>query len=160
VRVRTLLVGTALLSAALGAVVVYLVMTVPADVQASALMKKAKQQIADGDHDNARASLSRIVQQYPRTDAAAAATVALATLADTERRKLTTEIDALKRQQDALQKQIATQGERVQTIENRPAPAPVIIHEPAPPPAPKPVAKPSTKPAAKKKATPVKKRPR
>jgi hypothetical protein len=154
VRVRTLLVGTALLSAALGAVVVYLVMTVPNDVQASALMKKAKQQIADGDHDNARASLSRIVQQYPRTDAAAAATVALSTLADNERRKLTTEIEALKRQQDALQKQIATQGERVQTIENRPPPAPVVIHEPAPKPAPQ-VA---PKPAAKKKATPSKKR--
>jgi hypothetical protein len=151
VRVRGLLVGTALLSAILGAVVVYLVMTVPNDVQSSALMKKAKEQIASGNNDRARQSLSDIVQQYPRTDAAAAATVALATLADTERRKLTQEIEALRRQQAALEKQISSQGERVATIENRPPPAPVVIREPAPAP------KKTTAPA-KKKPAPTKKR--
>jgi hypothetical protein len=139
VRVRTLLVGTALLSAALGAVVVYLVLTVPNDTQAAALMKTAKQQMATGDNDKARQSLSRIVQQYPRTDAAASATVALVTLADNERHKLMAEIDALRKQQDALKQQVSSQNDRVQTIENRPPPAPVIIHEPAP--KPKPVAK-------------------
>ena len=146
-RFRTLLVGTALLSAALGAVVVYLVLTVPNDTQAAALMKTAKLDIAAGDNDKARESLARIVQQYPRTDAAAAATVALATLADNDRRKLNAEIDAIKKQQDALQKQIASQSERVQTIENRPPPAPVVIREPAPAP------KKKATPPAKKKST-------
>ena len=131
-RTRSLLVFTAILSAALGAVVVYLVLTVPNDVQAAALMKKAKQQMAAQDNDHARESLSRIVQQYPRTDAAAAATVALASIADSERHKLMAEIDALRKQQDELQKQLSSQSERVQTIENRPPPAPVIIHEAAP----------------------------
>jgi hypothetical protein len=136
VRVRTVLVGTALLSAALGAIVVYLVLTVPNDTQAAALMKTAKQQMATGDNDKARQSLSRIVQQYPRTDAAASATVALVTLADNERHKLMAEIDALRKQQDALKQQVSSQNDRVQTIENRPPPAPVIIHEAAPKPAP------------------------
>jgi hypothetical protein len=131
VRVRNVLVGTALLSAILGAVVAYLVLTVPNDIQASALMKTAKQEIAAGENDRARESLSRIVQQYPRTDAAAAATVALVTLADNERHKLMTQIESLRRDQSALQKQLASQGDRVQTIENRPVPAPVIIHEAA-----------------------------
>ena len=130
-RVRTLLITTALLSAALGAVVVYLVLTVPNDMQAAALMKTAKQQMAAGDYDHARESLSRIVQQYPRTDAAAAATVALATIADEERHKLMTELESVRRDQANLQKQLAAQNDRVQTIENRPPPAPVIVHEPA-----------------------------
>jgi hypothetical protein len=142
VRVRTVLVGTALLSAALGAIVVYLVLTVPNDTQAAALMKTAKQQMATGDNDKARQSLSRIVQQYPRTDAAASATVALVTLADNERHKLMAEIDALRKQQDALKQQVSSQNDRVQTIENRPPPAPVIIHE---------AAKPKPAPVAKKK---------
>jgi len=81
-------------------------------------------------------SLSQILQQYPRTDAGAAATVALATIADNERHKLMTQIESLRREQAALKKQIAAQSDRVQTLENRPPPAPVIIHEtpkPAPP---------------------------
>lgn len=128
-RVRTLLITTALLSAALGAVVVYLVLTVPNDMQAAALMKTAKQQMAAGNNDRARESLSRIVQQYPRTDAAASATVALAMIADNERHQLMSELDAVRRDQANLQKQLAAQGDRVQTIENRPPPAPVVIHE-------------------------------
>src|SRR2546428_43686 len=59
---------------AIGAVVLYLVLTVPNDVQAAALMRTARRQIADGENDRARAAPSRIGQQYPRNDAAAAAT--------------------------------------------------------------------------------------
>lgn len=147
-RVRTLLAATALLSASLGAVVVYLVLTVPNDTRASALMRKAKQEMAAGDNVSARQSLTRIVQQYPRTDAAAAATVALVTLADSEQRKLMAELETLRKQQESLEKQIAAQNNRVQTIENRPVPAPVIIQQAAPKPAPAPVKK---KAATKKK---------
>src|SRR5438477_626874 len=129
---------------AIGAVVVYLVLTVPNDVQASALMKKAKQQMAAGQNDQARESLSRIVQQYPRTDAAAAATVALVTLADSERHKLADDLAALRAASEAQQKQLAALGPRVDELAARPIP------QPTPPPAPAP---------AKKKA-PVKKRKR
>ena len=127
-RVRTLLIVTAIVSMAIGAVVLYLVLTVPNDVQAAALMRTARRQIADGENDRARASLSRIVQQYPRTDAAAAATVALSSLEDNERRKLVANLNALRAASDAQQKQIAALGQRVDEIAARPIP------QPAPPP--------------------------
>jgi len=76
-RARGLLIVTAIVSAILGAVVAYLVLTVPNDIQAAALMRRAKGQIEAGKTDQARTSLARIIQQYPRTDAAAAATLAL-----------------------------------------------------------------------------------
>jgi len=136
VRVRTVILTTGILSAVIGGIVVYLVLTVPNDVQAASLMRQAKQQMAAGEDDHARNTLSRIVQQYPRTDAAAAATVALVTLADNERQKLIAELEQVRRDQATLQKQLASQNERVQTIENRPPPAPVIIHEAPPPKAP------------------------
>jgi hypothetical protein len=128
VRVRTLLIVTAIVSIAIGAVVTYLVLTVPNDLQAAALMKTARRQIADGENDRARASLSRIVQQYPRTDAAAAATVALSSLEDNERRRLLADLNALRAASDAQQKQIAALGQRVDQIAARPVP------QPAPPP--------------------------
>ena len=127
-RVRTLLIVTAIVSMAIGAVVLYLVLTVPNDLQAAALMKTARRQIADGENDRARASLSRIVQQYPRTDAAAAATVALSSLEDNERRKLVTDLNGLRAAFEAQQKQIAALGQRVDEIAARPIP------QPAPPP--------------------------
>ena len=135
-RVRTIIFMTAIVSMIIGAVVVYLVLTVPNDVQAGALMKKARQQIAAGDNDLARQSLSRIVQQYPRTDAAAAATVALSSLADNERNKLAVDVAAVRASSEAQQKQIAALGQKLDELAARPVP------QPAPPP-----------PPVKKKAT-------
>src|SRR6266540_3585785 len=59
-----IIIAAAVLSTIVGAVVAYLVLTVPNDLQAAALMKTARRQIAAGDNDHARESLSRIVQQY------------------------------------------------------------------------------------------------
>ena len=132
-RARGLLVVTAIVSMIIGAVVVYLVLTVPNDVQAAALMKTARKQIEAGDNDHARQSLSHIIQQYPRTDAAAAATVALATIADNERHKLMTELATARAAADTQQKQIVALGQRVDELAARPVPQPV-----PPPPAPAP----------------------
>ena len=136
-RVRILLLITALLSCIIGGVVVYMVLTVPNDLQAAALMRTARKEIAAGDNDRARQSLSRIVQQYPRTDAAAAATVALASIADNERHVLMTQIEALRRDAATQQKQIAALTQRVDELAARPIP------QPAPPP---PAARPKPKP--------------
>lgn len=133
-RGRTLLTLTAIVAMMIGAVVVYLVLTVPNDVQAAALMRTARRQTAAGDHAHARESLERIVQQYPRTDAAAAATVALASLADNEQQQMMVEIAALRRQSDAQQKQISALSARVDQLAARPAPQPVV-EAPAPRPA-------------------------
>jgi predicted negative regulator of RcsB-dependent stress response len=124
VRVKTLLVATALTSMIIGAVVVYLVLTVPNDIQAGALLKSARQDIAAGRTDKARDELARIVQQYPRTDAAAAATVALATLEVHERQ--------------ALQAQLSDLQKKVTALAATPPPAPVVAPAPAPQPKPKP----------------------
>src|SRR6185369_16995790 len=112
-RARTVIIVTALLSSILGAVVAYLILTVPNDLQASALMRTARKQIAAGDNEEARQSLSKIVQQYPRTDAAAAATVALTSLADNERKKLALELANQRTASTAQQKQIVALQQRI-----------------------------------------------
>jgi hypothetical protein len=139
-RARTLLVATALLSSIIGGAVVYLVLTVPNDLAADALLKSARKEIAAGNNSDARVSLSRIVQQYPRTDAAAAATVALTSLADSERQKLSNSIDQLRRETNAQRTQLAGLGQRVAKMESTPPPAPVMVKaepKPAPKRAPK-----------------------
>jgi hypothetical protein len=131
-RVRTAIIATALISSVLGAVVAYLVLTVPNDLQAGALMRTARKHIAAGENDRARQSLSLIVQQYPRTDAAAAATVALSSLADSERKKIAADLAAQRKEVAALQKHVAALTQRIDEIAARPVPQPVIIQQAAP----------------------------
>jgi hypothetical protein len=150
VRIRPLLIITAIVSSLLGAVVAYLVLTVPNDVKAGALMKEARRNIEHGDGDKARQSLGRVVQQYPRTDAAAAATVALSTLEAQDRKRLVLRIDTLQATVDGQTKQLAALGSKVAEAAAAPPPAPpspavVAAPPPAPPPA----------PAAAKKKTPT-----
>jgi hypothetical protein len=135
-KVRSLLIGTAIISSILGAVMVYLVLTVPNDLRSGALLRAARTDIAAGRNDKARESLSKIVQQYPRTDAAAAATVALVTIADSERAKLQAQIAALRRESTAQRQQLSILTLKVDEIASKPAPAPVIVQAaPARPPA-------------------------
>lgn len=134
-RVRPLLVLTALLSSLLGAVVAYLVLTVPNDVQAGALLKQARAEVQRGDGERARQSLGRVVQQYPRTDAAAAAAVALDALEASERQKLGSKLDALQRSVNAQTKRL---DDVVQKLNTPPPPPPAPqVAPPAPKPAPK-----------------------
>ena len=145
-RVKTLLISTAIVSAILGATIVYLVLTVPNDIQAGALLKGARKDVAAGRNERAREELTRIVQQYPRTDAAAAAIAALVSMADHERKALQASLDAQKGQIADLQKRVTALAA---------TPPPVAAPAP-PPPAPEPQPKPKPKPAPKK--TPPKKR--
>jgi len=108
------------------------VLTVPNDLQAGAMMRTARKDVEAGHNDKARQELSRIIQQYPRTDAAAAATVALATIADSERHALGASIDILRKTSDAQQKQIADLTARVDTLAAAPAPQPVTLQAPVP----------------------------
>jgi hypothetical protein len=130
-RARTLLVLTAIVSSILGSVVAYLVLTVPNDLQAAALMKRARIDISAGHSDAARISLSRIVQQYPRTDAAAAATVALVKLADDDRLKLQRQLDALKREQSRQILVLDQVQSSIEAVKNAP-PKTIIVQQPAP----------------------------
>jgi predicted nucleic acid-binding Zn-ribbon protein len=116
------------------------------------MLKKARQDLSSGRNDSARNSLSRIVQQYPRTDAAAAATVALVMIAHQEREKLEGDLATLRMEHD--RQKTTVQGLQKTVDEIRRRPAQVIVQAP-----PKPAAKKVTpkKPTAKKKTTPKKK---
>lgn len=133
-RARGLLIVTALVSAILGAVVAYLVLTVPNDIQAAALMRRAKEQIEAGKTDQARPSLAKIVQQYPRTDAAAAATLALIRLDDDDSAKTQHELSTMRESLSMTIARLAAAENEINTIKSTPPPAPVIIQQAAPPP--------------------------
>ncbi|HEX9984141.1 MAG TPA: hypothetical protein VGF69_12815 [Thermoanaerobaculia bacterium] len=152
-KVRPLLLFTSIVSSILGAIVVYLILSVPNDLKADSLLKNARAELATGRNDKARQSLSTIVAQYPRTDAAAAATVALVTLADSERMKLERDLGTLRRENQQQTKLISDLQQSVVQIKATPSPAPVVIEKPAP--APKPAVKkpPAKKPAPKKRTT-------
>ncbi len=138
-RVRSVLTLTAIVSSILGGVAVYLVLSVPNDLKADAMMKAARRNLEAGKRDLARGELSNIVQQYPRTDAAAAATIALITLGDEERKDLEAEIKRLRDDNAQRAQTLDTLKQNVDTIKNAP---PKVVVEQAPP-----------KPAAKKKTT-------
>jgi hypothetical protein len=110
------------------------------------MLRSAKKSLAAHDNTTARATLSKIVQQYPRTDAAAAATVALVALANEERQQVANDVASLRRIVEAQQKALIAFGAKVDAATAAPSPAP----------APQPVAKPAPPPAKKK--APVKKR--
>lgn len=148
-KARTLLTMTAFVSTILGALIVYLILSVPNDLRADALMKDARKHIEAGKTSEARAALTKIVQQYPRTDAAAAATVALISLASKEHDDLQRTVTALRKQSDDQSKLIADLQKGVTEVKNAP-PKVVTVTAPAPQPAAK-------KPTPKKR-TPTRRR--
>lgn len=133
-RIKTALIATAIVSAILGAVVAYLVLTVPNDIQAGALMKRAREQLAAGKSDQARSSLAKIIQQYPRTDAAASATLALIRLDDDDTAKLQREIATMRQSLSMTVARTAAVENEVNVIKSTPPPAPVVQAAPPPPP--------------------------
>jgi hypothetical protein len=132
-KIRPLLILTGIVSALLGALVVYLVLSVPNDLRADSLLRDARKDIEANKHDDARTKLLSVVQHYPRTDAAAAATAALVTLADTDHRNLERDVAAL-RTQNAQQSKLITDLQRsVAEVKNAP-PKVVTVQAPAPKP--------------------------
>jgi len=148
-RIKAVLTLTAIVSSILGAIVVYLMLSVPNDLRADALLKTAHQQLEKGKEREARESLSKVVQQYPRTDAAAAATVALATLAQKDRESLRRDILALRKQNEQLTSMVLALQRTVTEVKNAP-PKVITVQVPAP--------KPKPKPAPPKKKAPVRRR--
>ena len=155
-KIRLLLYLTAIVSAILGATVVYLVLSVPNDLRADAMLKTAREQMSAGNNDEARESLSRIVQQYPRTDAAAAATVALSSLGKKERDDLARAVALLHKQNEQQFRQIADLQKSVTAVRTAPPPSAATVTASAPKPAAKKVT--AKKPTPKKKTTSKKRR--
>ncbi|HEX8407630.1 MAG TPA: hypothetical protein VF883_02115 [Thermoanaerobaculia bacterium] len=151
-KVRPLLYLTAFVAAILGATAAYLALSVPNDLRADALLKEARKDLTDGNNDKARESLSKIMLQYPRTDAAAAATVALWSLGRKERDDLAREIAVL-RTQNQRQAQIVSNLQRTVTAVQNAPPKVVTVQAPAPKPAPAKKVTPKKKTSPKKKTT-------
>jgi hypothetical protein len=149
-RVRGVLILTGIVSSILGALVVYLVLSVPNDLRADALLKQARQDITDKNTDEARQTLLKIVQQYPRTDAAAAATAAVLALDKKERDDLARAIGTVTTQNQQQTKVIGQLQRSVEELK-KPPPAPVVVQAPAPKPTPKKVT-PKKKAPAKRPA--------
>ena len=147
-KVRGVLILTGIVSSLLGALIAYLVLSVPNDLRADAMLKQARQDITDGNSDKARQSLLKIVQQYPRTDAAAAATVAVLALDKKERDDLARMLGVVTSQNTQQTKLIGALRSDVTELK-KPPPAPVIVQAPAPKPTP-------AKTTAKKKTPPKK----
>jgi outer membrane protein assembly factor BamD (BamD/ComL family) len=141
-KVRALLSFTAILSSILGGAAVYLALSVPNDLKADSLMKDARKKLDAGRRDDAREELGRIIQQFPRTDAAAAATIALVTLGEQERQQLDTQMKRLRDENATTAATLTALQESVDAMKNAP-PKTIVVQAPAPAP----------KPAAKKKAT-------
>ena len=125
-KVRRLLVLTALVSSILGAIVVYLFLTVPNDLKADSLLKEARGHIAARRTDQAHDTLVRVIQQYPRTDAAAAATVALVNLEEQQRERIEAELGKLKEDHAANTKAITEIRTSVETLTKAPAKPPAV----------------------------------
>lgn len=143
-KVRALLAFTALVSSILGGVAVYLLLSVPNDLKADSMMKDARKKLDSGKSDAAREELGRIIQQFPRTDAAAAATIALVSMGEQERRDLEVEFRKLRRETAQAGQTLTTLQQTVDAMKNTP-PKTIVVQAPAPKPAPK--------APAKKKAT-------
>jgi len=149
-KIRALLILTSIVSSILGALVVYLMLSVPNDLRADALLKGARKNVTDGENAKARDSLLRIVQQYPRTDAAAAATAALVALEKKERDELARAVAAVRTQNTQQERLISDLQKNFSEMKNAP-PKVVTVTAPAPQPA-KATAK-KTPPAKKKTTT-------
>lgn len=134
-KIRMLLTLTAIVSSVLGAVVVYLAMSVPNDLRADAMLKQARTEMAAGRRTRARELLGKVIQQYPRTDAAAAATVALSGLGHGERSELVRAIAVLRRQNEQQSKEIAALQAAMKAPPAQPAAtATTVTAEPEKPP--------------------------
>lgn len=149
-RVRGVLILTGIVSSLLGALIAYLVLSVPNDLRADSMLKQARQDISTGNTDKARQELLRVLQQYPRTDAAAAATAAVLALDKKERDDLARALATVTTQNTQQTKLIGALEHDVGELK-KPPPAPVIVQAPAPKPA-------AAKAPAKKKAPTTKPR--
>ncbi|HUP45019.1 MAG TPA: hypothetical protein VM779_05860 [Thermoanaerobaculia bacterium] len=152
-KVRRLLVLTAFVSSILGAITVYLFLTVPNDLKADALLREARGHISGGRAAEAHDSLTRVIQSYPRTDAAAAATVALLNLEEKERERIRAELGKLQKDQAEQANAIAEMRKSLDTLAAAPSKTAAVQTPPKAP-----AKKTPTKKVTSKK-TPVKKQP-
>ncbi|HVR43173.1 MAG TPA: hypothetical protein VMS56_06955 [Thermoanaerobaculia bacterium] len=95
---RLLLVTLVLAGVLVGVAIAWVALSVPRDVRAEAMLREARTSLENGERDAARRSFRRVLRDYPRTDAAAAALFALLRIDEQELASLRARIDRLERQ--------------------------------------------------------------
>lgn len=155
---RAVFILTTVLSLIVGGAIVYLFMSIPNDLQAENLLTQARADLQKKDRDAAREKLTTIVRDYPRTDAAAAASFALFRLLLEDRRELQRRVTELEKRQKDLTGQLARSGRQLEELAKRPVPEPPKAAPAQPAPAKRNVIRRSTPP--KKKTTPKPSAPR
>jgi hypothetical protein len=97
---KTARVLTALILIAAGGVISWLLFSIPNDLRAETALRAARDELSKGNREAARSNLHRVVEQYPRTDAASTAVNILFTMADQDRMRLVAEIEELRTQHE------------------------------------------------------------
>lgn len=92
---RTTLVLASLLLVTLGAVAAWIALTVPRDVRAQSVLRDARTLLRQGAQTEAQGKFLEVLEDYPRTDAAAAAAFALFRIEQRERAALEKRIAAI-----------------------------------------------------------------
>lgn len=154
---RAVFILTTVLSLIVGGAVVYLFMSIPNDLRAESLLAQARADLQKEDRDAAREKLTTIVRDYPRTDAAAAASFALFRLLLEDRRELQRRVTELEKRQKDLTGQLAQSGRQIEELAKRPVPEPPKAAPAKPAPARPNIIRRSTPP---KKTTPKRSAPR
>ena len=108
---RAALLSIVLLALAAGAALAWVALSVPRDVSAQGVLREARDALRAGEVETARAKLQQVIKDYPRTDAAAAASYALFRLDDQDRAELRSRIELLERER-------AEQGARLAAERN------------------------------------------
>ena len=137
----------------IGAVVAWLLLSIPNDLKADAILKDARADIEAGKRDEAREELLAVVQQYPRTDAAATAMAILFRMSDQDRDAFRKKLDSIASEQKktagALQAVTrAAQAQASAAPAASPTPVPQASASPTPA-SPKPKPRPSPTPSRK-----------
>ncbi|MEO8215860.1 MAG: hypothetical protein ABI718_02145 [Acidobacteriota bacterium] len=143
-RSRPLLILAALLLLLAGGVFTWLLLSIPNDLHADALLKEARENIKSGHREEAREKLLAVVQQFPRTDAGATALAILFRMVDEDRDGIRSQIDEINGDRKRTAATLKKMSQPVITTIAAPAATP------SPEAAPTPGASPSPTPAAKK----------
>lgn len=95
---RLVLLLTAIVFLLLGGVGAYLLASVPNDVRSEAMLRDAREKLKKQEREKAREGFESIIRDFPRTDAAAAATWALFRMQQEDRRALERHIGRLEKE--------------------------------------------------------------
>lgn len=129
-RLRPVWIFSALLFLLIGAVSTWVALTIPNDVRAEAILKRARADLRNDKRDASKEKLRSLVRQYPRTDAAATAVDTLFQMTEQDRLDMQKRLEDASRERDRLARRLATVEQKLAAA-TAPKPASVSPSKPA-----------------------------